>query len=380
MIYLFSFSFLCILTCWLFYPLTLALLSKFFKNRTNAIKPMASKPISIILAVHNEADKLHERVNNIYSCDYPTQLIEVIIASDGSTDNTVEKYSELKMLYPQVKYIESKTHNGRANIHNKAIEHCSSEYVFFTDAETLFAKNYITEILKNFSDNEVGYVSGVISHLNSESNSLTQSASMYWKFEYALRMLEMKLGVYMFGSGPCCAIKKSLFKAIPLSGDVEYITAIDVILQKHTCAIASDAIVYDQIPDTASKEFRSRIRKTSKCLPNIIKRWGWRNIFKHPILSFAILCHRVLRYFTPYFMIIFFVSNLFILQDASMFIALFTLQLTLYFLAILGYYKLPIYLSSASYSFCIANLGFFFGVIKALRGQSKPTYTPVRKL
>jgi cellulose synthase/poly-beta-1,6-N-acetylglucosamine synthase-like glycosyltransferase len=230
-----------------------------------------------------------------------------------------------------------------------------------------------------FSDKNIGFVSGELRYLNQKKTKITQSASIYWKYEKFLRKLESELRLFVFGTGACCAVRRKLYKPIPLTGDIDFTTPLDVVLQGYICISQNVAIAWDEMPDTQKKEFKSRVRMTSKNLYGTIARWGVLGVFKYPAYSFVIFSHKIGRWLTPFAMIGVFVGSLLVPNNLFIFLLL-VAQFLFYSLAVFGYYRFPFPLSGLIYSFCLTNIGFFIGVMKAITGQVPQAYKPINKV
>lgn len=365
-----------IMLVWGAYPLFVGIMSKLVGNKNKPENELFQK-LSVVIAAHNEARNLPTRIENIYRGSYPAELIEVIIASDGSTDETKDLVNELRQHYPRIKLVEINPQGGRSNAHNQAVSHCQGEILVFTDAETQFAVDFLEKITAPFISEEVGFTSGVLKYRNQNSCAITESAGFYWRFEYFLRTCESALGLYAFGSGACCAVRKNLYRNIPAAGDVDFTTPLDVVLQNRKCIHVSDAIAYDEMPESPQREFRARVRMTSKNLYGTIERWGWKAFFRHPLYSLVIGFHKVGRWLTPFGMIALLFSNLFLLGGEVFYAVMLGAQVSFYLLALAGYRGIDLPLSKQAYSFCLANAGFLIGVLKALTRRVPKLYQPI---
>ena len=152
----------------------------------------------------------------------------------------------------------------------------------------------------------------------------------------------------------------------------------DVILQGYKAVFAKDAIAYDIPPSSVKGELKARIRQTSKNFIGTLKRWGIKSWIKHPFVSWGLLSHKILRWFTPFFMLGAFLSNAFLLNEGWIYKFAFIGQIAFYMLTILGFvgelFKKRIPVASTIFSFCIANVGMGIGVIKGLLGKAPAAY------
>ena len=304
--------------------------------------------------------------------------IEVIVASDGSSDNTVDIVKALSKEFTSLLLVESKKQIGRARIHNKAKNIAKYDILIFTDADTTFDEHSIKNITAAFLDENIGFASGKIFYTN-QLDGITNSSGLYWEFELFLRGMESSLGILASGSGPFCAVRKHLYKDIPSTGDVDFTTPIDVVMQGYKCVYVSDAIAFDLLPDTPKREFKSRVRMTSKNFHGILSRIGLEGVFKHPIYALSLFFHKILRWLTPFFLVSLLISNLALISNGELFLTLLIIQLTLYFSAIAGFFYPSLPVIGKVYAFLLANAAFAIGVVNALTGKIPSLYNPINK-
>lgn len=373
----FFFTFFGIAYVWFLYPLILWMMQLFVSVRIDRINHEES--ISVVIAVYNEEENISRRIENIFSVDYPKDLIEVVIVSDGSTDATSAIAHSLKEKHKNIKFIDLPENMGRSNAHNRAMSYCAGDILVFTDAETAFEYDFISNIVAPFAEQQVGFATGVLRYQNVSNNTVSQSTGLYWRLEMLLRQWESNLGVLATGTGACSAVRKKLFRDLPPTGDEDFTTPLDVVMQGYRCVHVPDAIAYDRLPDTPEREFRARVRMTTKNFHGTLTRWGIKNIFRYPWHTTGLFSHKIGRWLTPFALVSLFGSNSFMLGQGGLYLVTWVMQLTFYVLALLGFFKLKIPLAGQAYSFVLVNIAFFVGVVKALTGQVPRSYTPVSR-
>lgn len=352
------------------YPFLLLVLSRF--ARWDLKTKEALPRVSVLVVAYNEEQVIEKRIRNLLDVDYEKHLIEIIVASDGSNDRTVE----LAKMYQNVRVFDF-PRQGRSLTHNMAMEHIESPIVIFTDSGTEFDRMFIKNITRYFSFQKTGCVVGNLHYLTDKS-SISEFEGLYFKAEKKIRQLESKLGILTAGTGACMAVKRELWKDLPPTFDTDTATPLDVIKQGYRVVYAPDAIAYDVPPSSILGELKARIRQVSKAFNGIFKHWGWSDRIRHPLVSWGLLSHKILRWLTPFFMIGAFLSSIFLLDEGLIYRIAFLAQITFYILALVGLggellkIKIPVVFSI--FSFCIANIGMGLGVIRGIIGIAPATY------
>ena len=313
---IFLFTLACIIYIYIGYRFILKAFVEIFKiNKSNYKPTLYNNNIlscSIIICVYNEDKHIKQRVENILELDFPKDMIEVIVASDGSTDKTVEI---ARMFEPVgIKVISFERNRGRGITQNETVKIAKGEVVVFTDAETRFEKGFLRKILGYFGEERVGCVVGNLGYVGSE-RGISQAEGFYWRFEKQIRELESKLGILGTGSGACMAVRRELWRDLSPIDDCDFTTPLDVILSGNKVVYAPDALAYDVPPASIIGELRARVRQTSRNLVGTLKRWSWRGWVKFPLVSWGLLSHKLLRWFTPFFLLAAFISNVTLLDE-----------------------------------------------------------------
>jgi poly-beta-1,6-N-acetyl-D-glucosamine synthase len=362
-------SLLMVLYVYLLYPLLVRCMKQ--KAEVSVASAEAWPSVSVIISAYNEENCIYQRIHNIMQLDYPKELIEIIVGSDGSIDSTV---SIVKNAFPEVNVLDFKTNRGRSSVHNDCAKQASNQILLFTDAESLFTKDFLKKITRPFSDTNVGLTTGVMELLDKDENELTVSRGFYWKFEYWLRDVESQAGLLSVASGCCMAIRRDLYQPLPeITDDIDFICPIDVVLAGYKNRHVPDAVVYESQFTSARGELRSRIRMTARNLAGTLRHLRLAKV-QNPKLLWSLWSHKILRWATPCFLITAFVSSLFMLPS-PVGLLLFGVQALAYALALLGglgkVAGIHMGLLGCFYSFFIANL---IGSMKAFTGDAASTY------
>ena len=332
--------------------------------------------VTVLVTVYNEDDKIKARINNILKCEYPKDKLQILVASDGSTDATDEVVREMRD--ERVKLFRPKERKGKTDTQNQAIKEVSGEILVFTDADTQFERTFLKEIVRPFSDPSVGGVDGHLKFITDEKSGVSQSQGFYWAQELLIRKFESYLGVLAVASGACMSIRTALFRPMVATVGEDCLVPLDVVSQGYRMVHADKALAFDRMEHDSSSEFKTRVRMT---LRNWQGTWLYPHLlnpFKNPGVAFSLWSHKVLRWLSPMFLILWVVAGLGLYWSSSPFNLLGISSLMFIVLALLGmianYLNQRIPIASGVYSFCLANAGFLVGVVKALIGEKVTSY------
>jgi len=356
---IFWLSFLMLSYVYLGYPAILYLISIFFKKR---IKRKDFYPdVSIIISVYNEEKNIEEKIKNLLDLDYPEEKLEILIGSDGSTDGTNQIIS--KYLNGRVKFYLKEKREGKPDVLNVLCSIAKGDILVFTDARQRLDRESLKELLKDFSDERIGSVSA---ELFFEENKTNKGTDLYWKYEKFIRNSESKIGSMLGATGAMYAVRRELFSELPkdLILDDVYIP-LKIVQKGYRAIFESRAKIYDRLAKDAKEEF---IRKTRTLCGNFqifVYLKGLFNPFKNPIW-WQLFSHKFLRLLAPFFLVILFISNLFILKNYFYKIFL-IFQILFYKFAFFGLvFKNRNALFNIPYMFCVMNSAAVVGLYKFL--------------
>jgi len=355
------------------YVLLLKFIALFVKRKSHTHSSFSLPSVTVLLTVYNEKDKILSRIKNILSCNYPHKQLQILVASDGSTDGTDDIVSNFSFQDSRIKLYRPSERKGKSETQNDAISKCLGEIVVFTDADTKFDRKFLKEIVFVFQNERIGVVDGRLIFINSDGNHVSKNQSLYWSLELQMRKLESHFGFLAVASGACLAIRKKLFRPMPANVGEDCIIPLDVIEQGYKVSHAEKAIAFDIMENDLESIFSSRVRMT---LRNWQGTWAYAkllNPFSFPKVAFSLWSHKILRWLSPMFLLIWLASSFtlftydfksYITYPAFVFIIL----------GIAGFTGFRFVGASFIFSFCLANLGFAIGIFKAIMGKKITFY------
>ncbi len=333
--------------------------------------------LTVLLTVFNEEELIEKRIQNILESEYPEGKLEIIVASDGSTDRTDELVSKFRDR--RVILFRPKERKGKTDTQNQALPKATGDIVVFTDAGTSFDKMCLRNIVRPFSDHAVGGVDGRCLIANSSDSGITESQAFYWRYELRLRELESALGILAVSTGACLAVRKHLFKPIEDIYAEDGVVPLDIVLQGYQMRHASTAIASDSWTAETDSEFRDRVRMTLKDWQGIWSRRELLNPFQYPGVAFALWSHKLLRWLSPVFLIILSISAVILasaghqeFQFACFWLVLICLSGAVGWWVQSKGLRIPVI--TQIYCFFLANAGFLIGLWRSLSGHTIRMY------
>lgn len=362
------------------YPLLLVIISGI--KRKPVKKEDITPDVSLIITAYNEEKAIGKKIENSLQLNYPKDRLEIIIASDGSTDNTNKIVREYESKFNNVKLVLNPINKGKSSIQNQAIPEAKGEIIVFSDATGIYNREAIKAIAGNFNDPAVGCVAGVVYDVKNNETSISEANNLYFKYDNFLRKKEGEMGILNGISGSIFAIRKKLYIPLDIFQADDLDTPLNVLRQGYRVVWEPEAISREEIASTLRGKFKQKVRVVIRGLTIIFcHERELLNPFKHPLISLSLISHRLLRYFAPFFLIFIFGINIFLL-DIKFYRIFFAAQVLFYFLASLGgilYFKnIRVKIFSVPFYFCLLNTSAFIGVLNFISGKRRAKWKPER--
>ncbi len=333
---------------------------------------------TILIAAYNEECHIQDKLENCLALDYPADKIEVIVVSDGCTDNTDRIVEHLAGDDSRIRLLRTGGRAGKSKAQNLGVKEARGELLFMTDAGSRLDRNTLRLLAADLADPKAGLVSATLELVDSE-DAISKGQGLYWRYELFIRQAESDLGVLATGSGVALAMKKSLFRPLdPMYGE-DCILPLDVRLAGYRVLHNSRARAYDAMPHSAEGELRARIRMTARNWTGTLSRKEILNPLRYPGTALGLISHKLLRWLTPLFLMILFFATVYGATIGNReYQALFGAQVLFYVLAYVGWLRFRTRGSGGllgfPFSFCLANIGFLGGLLMVLRSEQIIAY------
>lgn len=325
--------------------------------------------VSLIVAAYDEEAVIAEKVGNALALDYPRELLEIIVASDGSADGTVAKAEAAG-----ADQVLDLPRGGKSLTQNAAVAKAGGEVLAFSDANSRWQPDALRELVAAFRDSAVAYACGQVSFSNAEEGGDNQEG-IYWRYEMAVRELESGLGGVTAGNGAIYAVRTSDY--IPLGPAGSHDLSFPFLLNKRgrrsvyvPAARASELMV-----PTIEGEWARKRRMMIGIWDIVVGEGMFRPAGYRPLYAFQIYSHRLLRYLTPALHITAFVANLALVRRGGIYRLALAAQLTLLSAAALAV-RIPLAPFRLARYYVLTTAAIAFGLWDRLRpGASAPVGT-----
>lgn len=376
LIFLFWLLTICAIFSYFLYPLILLTLSKLQPTAHTNLPPSTDFPsASLIITAHNEGARIKSKILNSLACEYPENQLEIIIASDGSTDETDQIVSEFAD--QGVKLIRPEQRLGKENAQKHAITHAKGEILIFSDVATEIPANAIISLASHFSNPNIGAVSSEDRFISSTGEIAGEGA--YVKYEMWLRKQESRLAGLVGLSGSFFAARKEICDDWDIHSPSDFNTALNCIKKGRKAITAPDVLGYYPDLKDPSKEYARKIRTVIRGITALTRHPEVLNPLKFGLFSFQVFSHKVMRWLEPWFLISLLTVNIAIADENIFYCLTLFGQIVFYSLAIAAHYNHKLMQNSAiklTYFFVQVNVALLDASLKFISGQRMTTWKP----
>ena len=313
------------------YPVIVVAWSRLFHRRVE--KRYRQIPVSVVIAARNEEKNISARIENLLAQEYPRDLLQIIIVTDGCSDRT----AELARLHagPGLQVLECATPVGKATALNIGVAAATRDIVVFADARQSFSPNAIAELVSVFHDAAVGAVSGeLILVQGAEIGEVHEGVGLYWQYEKLIRRSESAIASVVGATGSIYAVRRELY--VPLAPNTlldDFLVPMRIVLAGYRVVFLRAARAFDFSSATTSREFSRKVRTLAGNFQAVAMEPRLLDPRANPVL-FQFVSHKLLRLVVPYFCLIAWVSSAMI--DKPVYRALFVAQTLFYAIGLLN--------------------------------------------
>ncbi|HVG34520.1 MAG TPA: glycosyltransferase family 2 protein [Pyrinomonadaceae bacterium] len=374
-------SALALLYTYVGYPLLLLIVSTL---RPLAVKRGADSELpetSVIITAYNEERDLRAKLENTLALDYPAEKLEVIVASDCSTDGTDEIVREYAARGVQL--LRQPVRLGKTAAQNSAVASARGEIILFSDATTLYQTDVLRAIVPSFADPTIGCVAGRLVYVDPAQSSVGQGARSYWGYETFLKRHESRACSLIGASGCLYAVRRSAYVPMYDEACSDFLIATLMVQQGLRAVYEPMAVCTEETNRLADKELRMRVRVITQTLNDLWRHRSMMNPLRSGFYAVQLFSHKVLRYLVPVFLAILFITSAVLAISNAFYAVAFGAQLAFYLAAACGWALEQtgrrISLLALPHYFVLANLASLMAFYKFLSGERYARWEPIRE-
>jgi len=331
--------------------------------------------VTIIISAYNEEKDIEEKVNNSLQLDYPLHKLEVIVSSDGSTDQTNNIVAGIHDERLILKKFEGRL--GKTACLNKVIPEAKGEIIVFTDANSMFAPEMLKLLVKNFHDFQIGAVSGWTKYFSPESGE--ETTSLYALLEKKTKLDESAVSSCVGADGAIFAIRKELYIPLGANDINDFIIPLNVVRKGKRVILDKDIYCVEETTKGTQNIFKRQVRITTRTAWAIRRNIELLNIFKFKSFSLFLLSHKVIRLLTPFILLFTLILNLMILKLSTFYLITLSGQALFWLLGLIGLLGVTrVRLISICKFFIITFAAQLIGCLRMMAGIEDIMWTPKR--
>lgn len=337
--------------------------------------------VALIISCYNEAEVIREKLENALELDYPRDKLAIVVVSDGSDDGTDDIVREYALV--GVKLVRQEGRLGKTMGLNLAMEQLSSDVTVFSDANALYAPDAINKLVRNFADEQVGYVVGAALYTDKDAGASAHNENLYWRYELAIKAMESRLHSVVGGDGAIYAIRSHLWQPLDQKDINDFVNPLQIIARGYRGIFEPEARCYEETAGDFGREIARKERIVNRSIRGLMRVKATMNPFRVGIFAWEVISHKLLRWLIPLFLLIGAVGSLLLALEGYGFFQLVAAGILLLLaLAGLGHLvtdknALPVWIS-VPYYFVMVNLYSLRGIVKALRGETQVTWSSAR--
>jgi len=340
--------------------------------------------VSLIISVYNEESILFEKLANSLALDYPRELLQIIVVSDGSTDRTEEIARSCAHSGVILKSYPGRI--GKTACLNQAVADLSSDIVIFSDANSMYPPNTVLALVAPFSDPGIGFVTGGTSYVADSNGRMGKSIGIYARLEQRTKLLESRLGSCVGADGAMFAIRRSLYQPLDHADINDLVIPLKIVRAGYRGIYSPQASCVEVVAKEAAKEFSRQVRIAARTIRAVMAQRALLNPFVHGLFAFQLASHKLCRLMVPFLLLLVFVTNVALVAVSPFYLVSFFIQLMVYMTAWMmmkgsaipasGSFVMKVF--DVMHSFLIVNAAVGIAWIRYWKGDSFTTWAPGR--
>ncbi|MGI8787734.1 MAG: glycosyltransferase family 2 protein [Pyrinomonadaceae bacterium] len=337
--------------------------------------------VTVLITAYNEERDIRAKLENTLQIAYPPEKLEILVASDCSTDRTDEIVKEFAA--QGVKLFRQPERRGKTPAQNAAVEQSAGEIILFSDATTNYQPDVLQQMLPNFADETVGCVAGRLIYVDDSRSTVGAGAKRYWSYETFLKRSESRACSLIGASGCLYAVRRSAYRPMYAEACSDFLICTKIYEQNLRSVFEPAAVCTEETNRQTGKELAMRVRVVAQTFTDLWRSRRMLNPLRSGFFAVQLISHKLLRYAVPLFLLTLFVSTILLAARSAFFSAILIFQIVFYSCAFVGWlfersgkniglFAVPLY-------FVLTNLASLGGFYKFLSGERYATWQPIRE-
>jgi hypothetical protein len=353
------------------YPAVLGVVA--WLRRRPVARAAVTPPVTIVICAYNEERDIRRKLEECLAADYPAEQLEILVASDGSTDRTDDIVREFA---PRVRLLRVEGRGGKTIAQNAAVAEARGEILVFSDVTTVYTPVTIREMVANFADPTVGCVGGDLHYEKEPRNTSAEGRALFWGYERQLRLWESQVHSIIGVAGCVYAMRRTLYVPLDPAAISDFVQPGGVTARGHRTVLEPRALAFEPVESRSlGEELYRRARVITRGLRGAFTMPELLNPFRHPWFATLLWSHRVLRWLVPVFLLLLLGASVALAPRGPVFQIVLAGQLAVYGSGALAYALerlrvrlpglfIPLY-------FCVVNLAPLLALAWLVRGEKK---------
>jgi cellulose synthase/poly-beta-1,6-N-acetylglucosamine synthase-like glycosyltransferase len=344
--------------------------------------------LTLVVAAYNEAAIISTKLSNSLELDYPRDRLQFVFVTDGSDDGS-ERLLQEQTVPPdcRLRVLHEAPRQGKLAAVDRVMPTVTTPVTVYSDANAMLNRQALRNIVKHYADPTVGAVAGE-KRVQFEQSAGAEGVGegLYWRYESTLKRLDAALYSVVGAAGELFSMRTALYESPPPDTVLEdFFLSLRVAMRGYRVAYAPDAYAVEGHSASLGEEFKRKVRNAAGGLQAIIRMPELLYPWRHGLLTFQYVSHRVLRWtLAPLLLPVVFVANLALLETGSLLYGLLMVgQLLFYGAALFGWlleqlgvkiklFYIPMY-------FCLMNYSVYAGAFRLLRRQQSVVWEKVQR-
>jgi cellulose synthase/poly-beta-1,6-N-acetylglucosamine synthase-like glycosyltransferase len=278
--------------------------------------------VSVIVAAYNEEAVIGRSIENLRALDYPADKLEIVVASDGSTDRTEAIADEAGAA------VVRNPRGGKVAAQNRAVRETTGAILAFSDANALWAPDALRKLVRSFADPDIAYVCG---RLQLQAPDGTNKEGVYWRYELWLRERESRLGSVTGGNGSIYAVRREDYVDVDPRFGHDLSLPYVMVQRGRRAVYEPEAVAFEKPTPEIETEYRRKVRMFEHCWLIALRGRMLRGL--PPLYLLEMVSHRTLRYGSGLLHLVLLGTSLALVGEGAVYVAAAGVQLAFLALA-----------------------------------------------